>query len=91
MVQIRENHRRRPHCSERDRGVDAAPENLVLAFAHVTLVSKRVRRRPGVVYLRTDREPLREGILGGESQRLVGKFRIQNRTCLKRIQVAYRF
>ena len=47
----------------------------MLAFAHVPLVAQRVRRRPGVVDLRADREPLGERIADREANRLVGQLR----------------
>ena len=58
--------------SERERGADAAPEDLVLVVAHVALVAQGVRGRPGVIDLRADREPVGDRIACRKAKRLVG-------------------
>ena len=66
--------------SERERGVDAAPEDLVLVVAHVALVAQGVRGRPGVVDLRADREPVGNRVAGRKAKRLVRQFRAAGRS-----------
>ncbi len=60
---------------ERERAVHAAPDQLVLAAAHVVKVTQGVGGDPGVVDLRADGDVVRDGVRGRDADRRIRQLR----------------